>query len=159
MKTMDICPELIQYALDHHTPAEEFIKLGWQPKLEQVKDPLGKVRSALRFITATGNRWRFADGQKPKYKSQWKYVPCWSGLARAMRLWPNTTTVIECNGIASTVAAQYRGLAAFNHEKGEGTKLRPDLVEQVQAFGIKKVIVAYDCDSVGRGAAVKRVRE
>lgn len=156
---MDICPELQHYAQEHGTPAEEFVKLGWQERLEHIKDPLGKIRPALRFITATGNRWRFTDGEKPKYKSQWKYVPCWSGLARAMRKWPGTTTVYECNGIASTVAAQYRNIAAFNQEAGEGSKLKPNLLEQVKEHGVKKVIVAYDCDETGRRAAVNRVRE
>lgn len=143
---------LEDYSLAHNAPLEAWTKAGWKAQIVQRRN-----RPALEFTTASGPRWRFIDGAKPTYDQNPGYKACWYGLARAVKM---GGPLFECNGAASTVPAQHRGVAAFSVQGGEGIALRDYLITDLKATLYTGIIyVAYDCDETGRKAAVKRVQE
>lgn len=141
-------PALITYAAKQGAPVEAFVAAGWSPRVVNHQG-----RPALQFATASGPRWRFIDGRKPKYTSPRGYARCWYGLARAVELAQHQgAPLVICNGEAGTVAAQWHGVPAACITGGEtGTIPAALLVELQQAYS-GPLLVAYDCDDTGRAA-------
>lgn len=144
---------LSQYETDHFIELGSLVKLGWR---ECEHDG----RPALSFPTSTGTRWRFMDGIKPKYDQAYGYQACWYGLKRAVerakRL--NLDFLIDCNGAASTIAADQHEFPAYSQQSGEGTRPRPELIDELKSVWSGRIIVAFDCDDAGRAGAMKRVQ-
>ncbi|RME72760.1 MAG: DUF927 domain-containing protein [Chloroflexi bacterium] len=143
---------LADYAQEHGAPADVFIAAGW-------KETTYQGRPALAFKTKTGTRYRFLDGQKPHYKSPARYRPCWYGLARAVEITAAGGPLVICNGEASTVTAQYYGLAAVCLTGGERGKIPEHLLNELQEAYSGPVVVAFDCDQAGRTSAARLVEQ
>ena len=116
-------------------------------------------RPALEFPTETGKRWRFVDGQKPKYKSETGYARCWYGFKIVvMNRIERGEPLIICNGEISTIAGQEAGLATISMTGGEKAELPPNLLEQLKGkvshVPNLKIIVAMDCDKAGRSSGM-----
>lgn len=112
-------------------------------------------RPALEFSTITGKRWRFIDGQTPRYTSPAGYQRCWYGLDKAIiRAKDNETALVLCNGEASTVVAHHYGLPAFCMTGGEKA-IPDDLLSELSEKWQGRVVIALDCDDTGRRAADK----
>lgn len=144
--------DLVDYANAHGVAAEVFARAGW--KLV-TKDE----RPALQFTTATGDRWRFLDGEKPVYKSVVGYKKCWYGVERAFKTVDAEHPLVICNGEASTVAGQHYGVAATCVTSGEG-KLPDELIRQLDGKfwtlpADTLILIAFDCDSKGRSVALE----
>lgn len=143
--------DLDDYATAHYTPADVFRSAGWSDKV------IYQGRPALPFTTATGRRYRFIDGNKPTFKPETTgYVPCWYGLARAVKLASESgQPLVICNGEPSTVAAQHRGIAATATTAGEGKDVPQRLLDELRLVWSGPVIIAQDCDLAGRASALK----
>lgn len=140
---------LDEYALAHGIPGDRLRAKGWSDAAQY------QGRLALAFKTATGVRWRFLDGQKPKYKSELDYKACWYGLNRALELARESgQPLVLCNGEVSTLAAQYHGVAAVCFTGGGEREIPPDLLAEFnQKRGDIRVLIAQDCDAKGRKGA------
>jgi hypothetical protein len=141
------------YGLEHYEQAHGIrpgmlYKAGW-------REGMRRGRPCLSFPTESGTRYRFTDDEKPKYDQDIGYAPCWYGLQRAtLRRLP---FLIECNGAASTVAAESYGLPAYSLQAGEVTVPSDDLIAQLSAYR-RKIYLALDCDASGRRGAIKRAQ-
>jgi hypothetical protein len=140
---------LTKYETDHHIQPGTLAKIGWS-------DCFHDSRPAIQFQTATGPRWRFMDGKKPKYDHPVGYQACWYGLKRAVA--KGLDFIVDCNGAASTIAADQHGLPAYSLQSGETTKPKPELLEELKSLWTGKVYVAFDCDAPGKAGATKRVQ-
>ena len=102
--------------------------LGWKVVIHD-------GRPAIEFATTNGPRWRFTDGDKPKYDQRVGYAPCWYGLQRAVKIAAKAewNVLIDCNGAASTIAAQYHGIPAFSLQSGEETTPTEDHLDELAA--------------------------
>jgi hypothetical protein len=137
---------LVDYAQAHGVAAAIFAGAGWSETIHQ-------GRPALAFVTSTGTRYRFLDGDKPTYKSPVSYERCWYSLQRAVQLANETgQALVICNGEASTVVGQHFGLAACAVTGGEQKDLPADLLDELKAVYSGPVIVAFDC--LDKGAEV-----
>lgn len=135
--------DLDEYAALHGVEADVFTQAGW--KLGEHKG-----RKALEFVTATGKRWRYLDGNKPSYESEMGYQRCWYGASRVQAM--DKDTVIICNGEPSTIVAQHYGLPAMCVTSGE--KAIPlNLIQSFKSTWSGAVWLAMDCDDTGRKAA------
>ena len=138
---------LTDYAQAHGITADVFRAAGWSEVTHQ-------GRSALAFTTGTGTRYRFLDGEKPRYKSPLNYERCWYGLKRAVQLaQEQAQPLVICNGEASTVVAQHYGLAACAVTGGEPATLPPALLAELQASYSGDICIAFDCLDKGAEAA------
>jgi replicative DNA helicase len=139
--------DLADYAAAHGISAEVLIKAGWQ----EVKPHQG--RPAFMFKTDTGKRYRFIDGERPPYKSEMGYKPCWYGLQRALAMAQSTgRALVICNGEISTITAQHYGIPACCISGGE--KRIPDhLLSQLQSHYQGDILVMFDCDVQGHRSA------
>lgn len=149
---------LEDYAKAHHVPVEVFKHLGWQEGYY----PHGKIgedkgRPAISFNTLNGVRWRFIDGENPTYKSQTGFKSSWYGFPYAIKTaLENNQPLVICNGEASTITAQYYGVAAVALAGGTEKGSLPDhlLEELKQAYPVgKPILVALDKDDTGVKAA------
>jgi hypothetical protein len=148
--------DLEQYEADHSLPHGALARCGWR-YVER------RGRPALTFSTKHGPRYRFLDGQKPKYDQDIGYQPCWFGLERAFA--KGGEIVVDCNGAASTIAADLRGIPAYSLQAGEETNPTPENIAEFQGLADGRrwtydglIYVVFDCDPVGRRAAVKRTK-
>ena len=141
---------LEHYENDHTIPRGELTKRGW--RLCRHDD-----RPALMFPTDSGPRWRFTDGARPKYDQPRGYKACWYGLTEAAAL--RFAFLIDCNGAASTIAAQCVGLPAFSYQSGEKTTPTPERIAELKTLlAGRRVWVAFDCDKeIGRASCRERV--
>jgi hypothetical protein len=141
---------LDDYAAAHGVPADVFKAVGWAATTHH-------DRPALVIKTDTGPRWRYLDGQDPKYWHQSGYKRCWYRLAQAVDLThPTRQPLVICNGEASTIVAQHFGLAAVAIAGGSEKPTIPQtLVNRLKEFYTGPVIVALDCDKAGRDNAPK----
>jgi predicted P-loop ATPase len=139
---------LDDYAAAHYAPAEAFRAAGWGDVVDR------DGRPAIPFETATGRRWRFADGQKPPYHSSAGYRVCWYGLERAIAMaQASGQALVLCNGEASTVVAQHHRIAAVSIAgRGEKKDIPRALLAELRNFWPGQIIVAYDGDKAGRAA-------
>lgn len=139
---------LAEYAAAHYAPAEAFRLAGW-------REAHHDGRPALMYPTATGNRWRFTDGQKPTYDSPSGYRRCWYRLAEAIELARlGSGPLILVNGEASTIAGQHHGYGAVAVAGGtEKPSIPADLLTELRSAWQGDIIVALDSDKDGWIAA------
>lgn len=141
------------YAQAHGVPAEVFSAAGWE-------ETVHNARPALRIPTASGDRWRYLDGEKPSYMNASGYEACWYGLARAVDMARRRGgAVVLCNGEASVVAAQHHGVAAAAITTGGERTLPDGLLTELRAAWSGPIAVALDCDTKGREAAPKLAQQ
>lgn len=149
---------LADYAEQQGASEAAFIAAGWQPKVVNHICPVTKQRRpALQFKTDTGNRWRFVDGQKPKYTSPKGYKKSLYRLAEAVAIAQKTgQPLIICNGEAGTIVAQHQGLAATAITGGESGNISKELLAQLKAaYPVGTILVVLDSDHKGRTAGPK----
>ena len=115
-----------------------------------------KGRPALSFPTANGTRYRYLDGNEPRYESPVGYTPSWYRLDVAVQLAEQDAyPIVLCNGEISTLAAQHRGIPATTLAGG-GERVPPaHLIDQLKqvANQHREIWIAFDCDLKGRRAA------
>lgn len=152
---------LSEYATQQGAPESAFIDAGWKPQIVQHSDPnTGKRRPAIEFKTDTGLRWRFSDGDKPKYTSPKGYKRCWYRSSEAIAIARQTgQPLVILNGEAGTVVAQYYGIAGTCITGGENNSIPDELMTGLQAAYSGPIIIAYDCDEAGKKGANKRVAQ
>lgn len=122
----------------------------------QWRETIHQGRPALEIPTASGNRWRFLDGDKPHFISPPGYRRCWYGLnQRVLVALDNNKPLVLCNGEISTVVAQHYGLAAVAITGGEKAEIPDDLLAELKGkIGpARQIIIAMDCDKTGRMTA------
>lgn len=142
---------LAEYAEFKGVPAEAFTARGWSAEVIT-----HDKRPAIEFKTRTGKRYRFIDGEKPPFKSEYQYKSCWYGLDAAIKLAGETDQpLVICNGEPSTVVAQHFGVAACTITGGEAKNIPPELMDELQSKWRGGVLVALDCDATGKKGAAK----
>jgi putative DNA primase/helicase len=141
-----------EYAASHGIPVDVLHRAGWRETTRQ-------GRRAFSYPTDSGIKYRFADGNDPKYKPHDEgYAACWYKLADAVALTTeHAHPLVICNGEVSTLVAQHYGVAATAHTGGESRNPPPALLavlaEHYPAPG--PIILASDCDKTGRAGAAK----
>jgi KaiC/GvpD/RAD55 family RecA-like ATPase len=155
------------YASEHGVEAEAFMRAGWKESSFRAKAGDISIK-ALAFPTKTGERKRVfgPKGTKgaQKYSSPTGYKRSWYRLSEALALAESTgRALVYCNGEASVVSAQWRGIPAVS-VAGGGEKEIPTgksgqlnlLEELVQETGVHdrdtplEILIALDCDDTGR---------
>lgn len=141
------------YGKAHGVTKDVLTKAGWYQSV--VWDGFGderKERPVLIYPTSTGDRYRFIDGESPRYKPAKKgYKRCWYGLKNIA---DDTDKLILCNGEISTVVAQHFGLPAFCFTGGEKPTIPNELMSEFRSKAKgKQIILALDCDDTGRKSA------
>ena len=155
------------YASEHGVEAEAFMRAGWKESSFRAKAGDISIK-ALAFPTKTGERKRVfgPKGTKgaQKYSSPTGYKRSWYRLSEALALAESTgRALVYCNGEASVVSAQWRGIPAVS-VAGGGEKEIPTgksgqlnlLEELVQVTGVHdrdtplEILIALDCDDTGR---------
>jgi hypothetical protein len=142
-----------EYARAHGVTQDVLAVAEWRQSV--VWDGWGderKERPVLIYPTATGDRYRFIDGEEPRYKPAKKgYKRCWYGLKNVI---DGNDTLVLCNGEISTVVAQHFGIPAFCFTGGEKPTIPDDLMPALRLKAKdKQIIIALDCDDTGRKAA------
>jgi len=137
-----------EYARAHGIDTDTLVAAGWSEVTRE-------GRPALAFNTQTGKRWRFLDGNKPHYKSEVGYRPCWYGIGKAVKEARRMEApVILCNGEISVVTAHAYGVPALCVTAGEkGTIPEPLLDTLITKWNEGDILIALDCDAKGRAAA------
>jgi KaiC/GvpD/RAD55 family RecA-like ATPase len=145
---------LDDYADDHAIAPDVLRAAGWNETTHRDRTS-GKMRPALQFCTPTGMRWRYLDGQEPKYDSPNGYHRSWYRLKEAVEIAESTgQPLVICNGEASALAGQSHGVAAVAIAGGsEKPTIPPDLLSQLRAVWSGPILVPFDCDTTGRKAA------
>lgn len=146
--------DLAEYAAAHGVSESEY-KL-WKWKLVTYAN-----RPALEFPTETGRRWRFIDGENPRFIHERGYKSCWYGLTREVgdSVGPDMPLVI-CNGEPSVVSAQAHFVPAICVTSGEKGTIPAHLIQELKdTVGIVPIIIALDCDDKGRKAALGMVAQ
>lgn len=158
------------YASEHGVEAEAFMRAGW--KESSFREKAGDITvKALAFPTKTGERKRiFGTKGMRRYSSPTGYKRSWYRLSEALALAESTgRALVYCNGEASVVAAQWRGIPATTCTGGEKeislenkrTGQKDLLAELVQETGVHdrdtplEILIALDCDDTGREYAPK----
>lgn len=141
------------YARAHGVTKDVLKAAGWEQSV--VWDGFGddrKERLVLIYPTATGDRYRFIDGNDPRYKpAQRGYKRCWYGLKNVI---DKHDTLVLCNGEISTIVAQHYDVPAFCFTGGEKPTIPDDLMPELRLKAKdKRIIIALDCDDTGRNAA------
>lgn len=144
--TKRVYADLDAYAEAHGVTADVFTAAGWQ-------ETTHRDRRALMLMTATGKRWRYLDGNNPKYWHEPGYTRCWYGLKRAVDMaTKDSLPLVLCNGEASTVVAQAYGIPACAMTGGEN-RLPDYMLTELQQVWTGDILLAYDCDDKGRATA------
>lgn len=142
---------LEDYAAFKGIPASAFILANWQEKPVTVHG-----RKALKFQTRTGWRFRFLDGEYPKFMSEKGYTACWYGLDRAVSVaQKQDLPLVIVNGEPSVVVASHYGLPACAITGGETKNIPPVLLQELKSKWSGKIIIALDCDEAGLKGARK----
>jgi len=145
--------DLAAFAEAHYAPVDAYKAAGWK---DDRKQHAGKMRPAVRFTTDSGYRWRFLDGEKPKYLHGSDYTASWYGLDRAIQLATEQgTPLVLCNGEASTVAAQWWNVPAACISGGAEREIPEHLLAALKTKWHGPLIIALDSDDKGRKAATK----
>jgi len=145
---------LAEYAQFKGVPVEAFVLAKWDAKVS-AKDN----RPAIRFQTKTGDRFRFLDGENPKFKSVYGYTACWYGLDRAVQMATEShQPIVIVNGEPSVIVAQHYGLAACCITGGEAKNIPTALVAEFKTKWKDGVWIALDCDEAGIKGAEKYVK-
>lgn len=144
---------LDEYATVHGVPGDVFRAARWREC--QQTDCNGKTRPALEFITETGPRYRFLDGDSPSYHSPAGYKNCWYGLKMAVkRASESNQPLVLCNGATSVVVAHHYGVPAFAVSGGTD-KLPENLLTELRQSWGGDILIAMDCDKQGTEATAK----
>jgi len=137
--------DLADYAGAHGVSAEVFETAGW-------KFVQHEGRPALEIQTKTGTRWRYLDGESPRFKHPAGYVNCWYGLRRAVDLaTKHTQPLVLCNGAPSVVVAQHHGVAAASLSSS-AHNIPDELMAELRQAWNGDLIIAMDCDKEGAEA-------
>lgn len=146
---------LAEYAARHGVPESAFVAAKWAKEPALTNHPgSDRQRLALEFPTATGKRYRFVDGQKPKFKSEKGYKACWYGLKRAVEIaQAQDLPLVICNGEPSVIVAQHFNIPACAITGGEQAKIPAPLLDELKAAWHGTLILAMDCDETGRKSA------
>jgi hypothetical protein len=137
--------DLADYAQAHGVDAEVFKFAGWIETTYQ-------ERPALLFKTATGNRWRFLDGDSKlaNFKSEKGYKSTWYKLDEAIDLAEVTgKPLVICNGEPSVVTAQYYQIPATAVTGGEHEKMPTHLLDALTQKWAADILITPDCDETG----------
>lgn len=140
---------MADYAAFKGIPVEALQEAKW-------REVLYMDRPAIEFNTAGGRRWRFLDGNKPKFISEKGYKACWYGLVRAVHLAKETQQpLVICNGEPSVIVAQHFGVAACAITGGESKNIAPELLHELTETWKGEIVIAMDCDTAGNTGASK----
>jgi hypothetical protein len=117
-------------------------------------------RPAVRYPTPVGvDRVKYLDGGRPKYRWAARGGRVhWYGIERAVaRLRDSVGVLYVVNGEPSVWAATARGVAAVCLCGGEGARLKPERLAELQqaldGLGPVALRVVYDVDAAGRAGA------
>lgn len=140
--------DMADYAAAHGLDPAELERWMWS-------EVTYKKRPALQFMTKTGKRWRFLDGEKPYYISEQGYKPAWYGLTKAvMEAVDDGMPLVICNGEISVISAQAHLIPAVCVTAGEKGHIPDDLLAVLKRdIPSAVIIVALDCDPTGRKSA------
>lgn len=139
---------LADYATFKGVPVEVFTKAGWAEPITYDK------RSAFQFPTSGGKRYRFTDGDKPKFKSEKGYKACWYGLKIAIGLAKELkSALVLCNGEPSVIVATHFKIPACAITGGEQPTIPAHLLDELKTAWTGGIIIALDCDEAGRKSA------
>ncbi|MDP9314181.1 MAG: hypothetical protein M3R24_25420, partial [Chloroflexota bacterium] len=137
----------VEYAEAHGAPWAAFEQLEWH-------ECSHNHRPALAIPTDTGTRYRYLDGEPQAFHSPRGYERCWYGLRAAIELAASTKQpLVYCNGEASTAVALWHKVAACTVTGGGENKIPASLLVELRKRWDGEIIVALDCDKVGRKAA------
>jgi hypothetical protein len=141
-------PTMKEYAEEHGVTEEILRAYGWTPDYRSID---GTRYGAMRFTTATGNRWRILDAAaKRKYTHDRGYQSCWYRLDAAIAIAnANNEALVLCNGEVSTVVAQHYGIAATCATSSGERALSASLLEALTKAWKGKILIALDCDDTG----------
>lgn len=139
---------LDDYARAHGIDTDTLVAAGWSEVTRE-------GRPALAFNTQTGKRWRFIDGEKPHYKSEPGYRPCWYGIGKALKEARRMEApIILCNGEISVVTAHAYGVPALCVTAGEKGTIPDHLLSHlVREWREGDILITLDCDAKGRKSA------
>ncbi len=138
---------LEEYAKAHGVPRKVYLDAQWKKTTYQ-------DRPALEFPTKTGKRWRFLDDDKPTFKSEKGYKPCWYGIDKAIeKAKAFNQPLVICNGEPSVISAHYYGVAVCAVTSGEKSKIPNNLLDELKDKWSGEIIIAPDCDETGRKMA------
>lgn len=138
------------YAAQHGLDAEDLIKAGWQ-ECEHDKRP------ALTFKTKGGQRFRFIDGNEPRWKSVTGFKSTWYGLDEKVldNARKHYAPLFLCNGEISTLSARYYGIPAICVAGGGERPIPSELLDELKSRWDGQIAITLDCDEHGRKAAQK----
>lgn len=140
---------LAEYAALKGVPESVFLTAKWSQETVTYDK-----RPAFEFPTQGGKRYRFADGNKPAFKSQVGYKACWYGLTRAIELAKEqNTALVICNGEPSTIVGLHYRVPACCITGGEQPTIPAHLLTQLKEVWTGEIWLALDCDEAGRKAA------
>jgi len=114
-------------------------------------------RPAIKYPTALGvSRVKFLDGQSPKVKwaESGKGHAHWYGLDKVTALGGSDLYIV--NGEPSVWACFQEGIPAVC-PCGEGTKVKPEMLEALKSSGFPQFKVVFDLDAAGRKGAIAMV--
>jgi hypothetical protein len=135
---------LYDYAQRHGVDVDVFTSAGW---VEETKDG----RDCLRFTTRNGDRFRFLDDQKPKFKSPMGYKSCWYGLDKAISVAEKEgKPLVITGGEPSVVSAQHFGIPACSMTGGERASIPDDLLQELRQKWTGQILLTCDCDDTGK---------
>jgi len=138
---------LTDYAYAHGVTTDVLVKAGWQ-------EVTHGGRSALSFPTANGTRWRFVDGNEPRYINTEGFTRCWYGLDRAIILATELDKpMVMVNGEISAIAGQEHSIPAFTMAGGGENKIPPALLKELNDKWSGDVVLAFENDDAGNHAA------
>jgi hypothetical protein len=146
---------LSEYAKTHGVKPIVFRQAGWFEATHPTDKRLGMV-----FPTSSGDRWRFLDGRKPKFKSPLGYKPCWYGLEKAVEMAEREgKPLVICNGEPSVIVAQHYGIPACAMTSGERKSIPDSLEQQLRAVWKGDILIVPDNDDTGEGMALGLSRQ
>lgn len=152
---------MADYAQAHGITVDTLRAYGWQ-------ETSNAGRPALMFPTTTkfskwsgGWRYRYLDGNTPKYTSEKGYTSQLYGFgARTIANMAQHHCAVMCNGEISTIVAHQIGMPAFCITGGERSTVPNHLIDELKQWILDDsftVIVALDCDDKGRDSAMGMV--
>jgi hypothetical protein len=141
--------DLADYAQEHGVDVSVYIQAGWEWTYYD-------QRPCLKYgmLDKNGTRWhryRFMDGNDPRFKHDTGFPVQWYGLERALSTKPDV--LVLCNGAPSVVAAQSWGVPAVAQE-GHGEKaIDGELLKDFNAKWSGSVYICLEADDQGNKTA------
>jgi hypothetical protein len=153
------------YAAQHGVDAGDLQKLGWSEGRFSCKDGKWfedeKGRHALRFKTNGGFRYRFLDGNEPRYGHDAGYKQSWYLFTDNVieKAHDNHAPLVLCNGEISAAAARIWGVTAICIAGGGEHVISDELLRELNQRWQGRIAIAMDCDEHGRKAAEKIAKQ